>query len=272
MIESPKVPVSVIIPCYCCADTVDRAFSSIVTQSMLPMEVIFVDDCSKDENATQKKLHSIQDRYAHLLNIVILKAEVNDGPGSSRNLGWNLATQPYIAFLDADDSWHPRKLAIQFEWMQLHSDVSLSGHLSLQLEVGAPPPDLGVLSATQLSFEQLLITNSLPTRSVMLKRSIQERFYPGKRQAEDYLLWLQIAFTGAPIYRINLPMAFSYKEDFGASGLNANLSDSITGVLDTYRKLLDAGQLSFWRHILYKNIAILKHIRRKVLVSLRNYS
>jgi glycosyltransferase involved in cell wall biosynthesis len=265
-----KAPVSVIVPCYCCADTVERAFASIMAQTLLPMEVIFIDDCSKDGGKTLNKLYSLKDRNTGLLDIVILSMMANDGPGSSRNLGWGITTQPYIAFLDADDSWHPKKIAIQYEWMQARPDVLLSGHLSVQLKDGDSFPLLGAITATKLSTQKLLVSNLLPTRSVMLRRVVQERFYPGKRQAEDYLLWLHIAFTGAPIYRINLPLAFSYKEDFGASGLNGNLGDSIAGVLDAYRKLVEAGHLSFWQCQFYGALAYLKHLRRKFLVLLRN--
>ena len=264
-----RAPVSVIIPCFCCASTIGRAVRSILSQTMLPAELILVNDCSNDGGLTIAELKKIQEQYQDKIKIVVQEMEKNDGPGSSRNLGWSIATQPYIAFLDADDSWHPKKIAIQYGWMKSHPEAVLSGHLSNVLleEGGLSVTDQA--SVKQISLNSLLLSNCLPTRSVMLKTEVTQRFFKGKRQAEDYLLWLQIALTDAPIFLIGAPLAFSYKADFGSAGLNANLQESFLGVKDTYQKLLAAGQLSFWSYSLYIALAYVKHLRRQVLVSLR---
>ncbi len=112
-----KAPVSVIIPCFCCTSTIGRAVESILSQTLLPAELILVDDCSNDGGLTIAKLKQIQDQYQSEIKIMVLEMKRNDGPGSSRNLGWSIATQPYIAFLDADDSWHSKKIEIQYGWM-----------------------------------------------------------------------------------------------------------------------------------------------------------
>ncbi len=264
-----KAPVSVIIPCFCCTSTIGRAVESILSQTLLPAELILVDDCSNDGGLTIAKLKQIQDQYQSEIKIMVLEMKRNDGPGSSRNLGWSIATQPYIAFLDADDSWHSKKIEIQYGWMESHPEVVLSGHLSNVLLKEGDLPVVEKVSVKKITLNSLLLKNCLPTRSVMLKTALAERFFTGKRQAEDYLLWLQIAFTGAPIFLINAPLAFSYKSDFGSAGLNANLEESFLGVKDTYRKLWSTGQISFWNYSFYIALAYVKHFRRQILVGLR---
>ena len=264
-----RAPVTVIIPCFCCASTIGRAVQSILSQTVLPAELILVDDCSNDGGLTVAELKKIQDQHQNEMKIVVQQMEKNDGPGSSRNLGWSVATQPYIAFLDADDSWHPKKIEIQYGWMKMHPEAVLSGHLSNVLLEEGDLPVTNEASIKQINLNSLLLSNCLPTRSVMLKTEVTERFFKGKRQAEDYLLWLQIALTGAPIFLIGAPLAFSYKADFGSAGLNANLQESFLGVKDTYRKLWLAGQLSIWSYSLYIALAYVKHLRRQILVSLR---
>ncbi len=50
------VPVSVVIPCYCCEDTIERSVVSVMNQTGLPIEVILVDDASPDQGRTLSKL------------------------------------------------------------------------------------------------------------------------------------------------------------------------------------------------------------------------
>ncbi|RMG23518.1 MAG: glycosyltransferase family 2 protein, partial [Methanobacteriota archaeon] len=111
-----KCGVTAIVPCYCCSDTIERAFYSVVNQTVLPKEVILVDDASPDHGRTLSILHGLKQKFNETLDIRILAFEKNQGPASARNAGWEAATQPFIAFLDADDSWHPRKLEVQYQW------------------------------------------------------------------------------------------------------------------------------------------------------------
>lgn len=113
---SPQIAkLSVIIPCYRCASTIERSVASIASQTMLPAEVILVDDKSND--TTIDKLRQLKDLYKNDW-IKIISLPVNSGPSVARNTGWDAATQDYIAFLDADDSWHHKKIEIQYNWMK----------------------------------------------------------------------------------------------------------------------------------------------------------
>ncbi len=257
-----KVPVSVIIPCYRCADTINRALDSVIAQTLPPEEIILIDDFSNDAEVTLTALNHLRQVHQKA-NIKIVLLDKNSGPGSARNTGWEEASQPYLAFLDADDSWHPKKLEIQYHWMAAHPDVVLSGHQTIKLSTNDTLPKLPEnLVVHNINKYSLLFSNRFPTRSVMLKREITYRFLPEKRYAEDYLLWLTIIFNGHPAWFLNMPMAYSYKEDFGDGGLTGDLWKNQQGVLATYQQIYQLGLISIVAFILACSFSCMKYIRR----------
>jgi len=264
-----KAPVSVIIPCFRCADTIRRALDSIMLQTLLPEEIILVDDFSNDQNETIAVLESLRNLYSKT-NIKIVKLDKNSGPGSARNAGWQQASQPYLAFLDADDSWHPKKLKIQYQWMIEHPDAVLSGHQSLKITAQQILPTLpDNFVVTRVNKYSLLFSNRFPTRSVMLKRDVSFRFVPEKRYAEDYLLWLTIVFNGQSAWFLNSTMTYSYKEDFGESGLTGDLWKTQLGVLDTYQQIYNSGFISMVVFILVSSLSLCKYLRRLIITRAR---
>ncbi len=264
-----RAHVSVIIPCYRCADTIERAVASVMAQTLPPEEIILIDDFSNDAQETVSALNRLRQRHQEICIKVILLSE-NNGPGSARNAGWSASSQPYLAFLDADDSWHPRKLEIQYKWMEDHPEVLLSGHLSNVLEQGSALPELPTrVIAHQINKHKLLIKNCLPTRSVMLKREVPFKFVPGKRYAEDYMLWLTILLNGHQASLLEMPLAYSYKAEFGGGGLTGNLWKSEQGVIDTYQRLFNLGLISLVTLYLVSAFSLMKYWRRCFIVKLR---
>lgn len=268
--EEIYLPVSVIIPCFQCDKTIQRAVESVTAQTMQPQELILIDDYSNDEGATLTALARVADGCGGI-EVKILKSEVNLGPASARNLGWEQSTQPYIAFLDADDSWHPNKLEIQYQWMIENPDVELSSHASISINPDQHLPDLPKkIVAHPIRKIALLFHNYLPTRSVMLKSNITYRFTPEKRYAEDYLLWLKIVFLGGKAFFLDMPMAFAYKHEYGEGGLTSDLWRMQQGVLDTYDQLFSAKLISMPWLFLAKSFSIIKFLRRLVITKWRS--
>lgn len=213
-------PVSVVIPCWRSGLTIERAIASIDAQTWRPAEVIVVDDASADD--TVLKLHELALLYPNGW-IKVVELDVNGGPGPARNAGWNRALQPYIAFLDADDAWHPQKIELQLAWMQSNPEVVLSAHHTIELHDGDAAPIVDAnFSIQAVTLNQMLISNRFPTRSVMLRRELDVRF-AGKLVTEDYLLWLQIVSSGQPCVLINSPLAFSFRAEFSPGGYSGQL-------------------------------------------------
>ena len=260
---SDPAPVSVVIPCWRCGATIARAVESIAAQTRLPREVILVDDASGDD--TVSVLQTLMNQYPQGW-IKVIERPVNGGPGVARNAGWEAATSLYIAFLDADDAWHSRKLEIQAAWMEAHPEVALTGTRTVVRGTLDNPPILPVsFGIIPITFRRLLFVSLLPTRSVMIRTSLANRFVPGKRYSEDYLLWLSILAEGHQAFLIDLPLAYSFKADFGEAGLSSHLWRMHCEVLDTYCRLQRAGHLSGALRMVVTSYALLKFCRRMAL-------
>lgn len=260
-------PVSVVIPCYNCAFSIERAVASVTSQTTRPGELILVDDASTDH--TRDVIAEMQERYgADWLHVVVL--ERNEGPATARNAGWDAARYQYLAFLDADDSWHPKKLEIQWAFMNAHPEVHICAHGYFETDANRSSGATSVPTGYKiLKRAQLLLTNRLATRTVMLKRSLGYRFAPGKRYAEDYLLWLQMACDGKTIALLEAKLAYAYKAAYGDSGLSGSLWRMERGELETYWQLKREGRLGTAAASLLTMWSLAKYCRRLLWVSLR---
>ncbi len=259
-------PVSAVIPCFRCAATIDRAVESVARQSVLPTELILVDDASGDD--TLPALHRLQHRFPSGW-IKIIAQNSNCGAGAARNAGWDAAQSEYIAFLDADDAWHPKKLEIQLDAMLAHPDAALSGHRSTIGTTLANPEFSGNVPIEKISFRQLLFANRFVTPSVMLKRSLPFRFRAGQRHMEDHLLWMQIAASGALVLRLEAQLALTFKPAYGASGLSNDLWLMEKSEYSNYRHLAETGVISRFSAIVMCAYSTLKFLKRMVVVAAR---
>lgn len=236
-----RIPVSVVIPCYRCAETIERALASVAAQSALPEKVILVEDCSGD--GTLEKLYQLRGLYSDDWVQVIAKPR-NSGPGETRNIGWDVASTPYVAFLDSDDSWHPRKLELQYKLMAGDPALALTGHGSQYLDGPCtivehnPLPAFPHQYIYPVSSNYLLLSNAFSTTSVvMLRRDLPQRFEPDKKYCEDYLLWMQIVFSGGKASVLKLPLSYAYKSAYGEGGLTQSIWRMEKGELDAYQKI-----------------------------------
>lgn len=266
-LEVGNAPVSVIIPCYRCSHFIERAVKSVINQKLQPSELILVDDFSDDDFLTKKKLLSLS-QLPLPFQIKIIECSRNMGPGTARNIGWNSASHPYIAFLDADDSWHPEKILLQYSIMKNNPDCSISAHKSSVLkEEGISGVDsIKDPKIISVSIRQLLFRNLFPTRSVMLKTEINHRFVNGKKYSEDYLLWLEILGNLNKAVFIEASLAFSYKNDYGAAGLNGNLIKSEIGELHTLFTIYCKGYVGIAMYLLCSIFSMIKFFRRILIV------
>lgn len=92
---------SVIVPNYNKAKYLEKCVRSISNQSLIPKEIIVVDDCSTDDSLAV--LHSLQKTIS---NLVIVQLEENKGVSNARNVGAKRANSLYLKFLDADDFYY----------------------------------------------------------------------------------------------------------------------------------------------------------------------
>ena len=161
-----KIPqVSIIIAYYKKKLFFEETINSILNQTYLNFEVIVVyDDVDKQELSFVKKVLNKLPRYKVIIN------KKNIGAGLSRNKGINCASGKYIAFCDADDLWHKKKLELQIFFMEqrrvnfCHTSYKIINHL------GNP---LGYFKiAKELNYQDLLKSCDIATSSVVIHKNI----------------------------------------------------------------------------------------------------
>ncbi len=192
----PQPLVTVIIPAYNAAATVARALDSALAQTYRPIEVIVVDDCSKD--ATSAIVAAYRDERIRLLRL-----PRNYGAGGVLNPAIAIARGEYIAFLDADDEWLPTKLAKQVPVLRENPRATMvncacrcvdqSGNVAL--DWGTPPPglDKGDL------WRALLAETHIAKPSVVARASALREVGPFDstlRTGEDQDMWIRLAMAG----------------------------------------------------------------------------
>jgi len=190
--------VTVIIPTYNSAALVTQAIDSALAQTTAPTEIIVIDDGSADDTKTRLAPYTNRIKYHH---------QSNQGVAAARNLGLREATSDFIAFLDADDLWHPQKLELQLQAIATHSEISL-----LATERSATISTLPLQNPNdqiqKIPWKDLVVKNRFTTSSVLLRRSILNQtghFDTALQGPEDYDLWLRIAEL-APVAKLHLPL------------------------------------------------------------------
>ena len=115
--------VSVVIPAHRAAGTVGRAIRSIAAGTVQPKEIIVVNDGDDPDTAA-----AVEEASRALTGIeVVVVGQPQAGAAAARNRGLSSATGEFVAFLDADDEWMPRKLERSMGWLA-QGDLDLVAH------------------------------------------------------------------------------------------------------------------------------------------------
>ncbi|MGH7773458.1 MAG: glycosyltransferase family 2 protein [Candidatus Binatia bacterium] len=251
--------VSVIIPTYNRWPMLCDAIESVLGQSYKDFELIVVDDGSED--GTVEKLVG----YSSALRVI---CHPRRGVAAARNIGVRWSSGRYLAFLDSDDMWKPRKLETQVAFMEAHLEIQICQTEEIWIRNGVRvnpkkkhrKPSGDILRA---SLDRCLVSPS----AVMMSRGLMERlggFDEAFMVCEDYDLWLRIA-VDTPVPLIPEPLVLK------RGGHGDQLSRSTWG-LDRFRamalqKLLRSGlrgERRTWTiQVLANKVAILAQGARK---------
>lgn len=258
------VAVSVVIPCFRSVGTIQRAVDSVLQQTQKPAEIILVEDASRD--GTLEVLREIEMQSPGWIKVIAL--DENSGAASARNAGWAVASQPYIAFLDADDSWHPKKIEIQYAYMCQNPKVVLCGHGRRILKETDTLPDWEVgaqFGAERISVWSLLLSNRFVTPSVMLRRDVPQRFHEKQRYMEDHLLWSEIVCGGGAVMKLDVELTAIYKHSYGEAGLSSQIWLMGKSDIANYKLLYQRGCIKWWEWWVLSLYSSLKFMRRSFI-------
>lgn len=190
--------VSVIIPCYKHARFVRQAAESILRQTFKDLELIVVDDNSKDGSV--EVLRELEKADSRLRLVV---HDRNLGASRSRNDGLRMAQGEFVGFCDADDLWKPDKLERQIKGLAANPECDVAycdaeitdqnGHLTGELfsdQFRLPPSPSGDL------FEVLCARNFINMTTVLLRRnSLGDKLFfdESVKWVEDWWQWIRLA-------------------------------------------------------------------------------
>jgi glycosyltransferase involved in cell wall biosynthesis len=193
--NSPKV--SVIIPAYNAMTYLPVTIDNLVRQTFTDFEVLIVNDGSSDNIVEWFSQISDSPYKSKAHRRLRLISQSNQGISQTRNLGIMEAKGEYVAFLDADDLWHPSKLQKQVSCLDRYPEISLVHSWLLLID------KLGKSTGKVLKYNlsgwvepQLLERNQIGSPSVMIRRRCFDSvglFDPKLRAIEDWDMWIRMS-------------------------------------------------------------------------------
>lgn len=210
--------ISIIIPCYNCELYVTDTLNSVFKQDYRPLEVICVNDGSKDN--TLKILNSILVPEGIVFKIITIE---NKGASAARNIGFNESKGEIIQFLDADDLITKEKLSAQFLGFDDQVDIVLSDYAKMdaQLIKENSKSDFSSILTNPVLFALRDVITSL---NPIYKRSLIEKWggYDEKLPcSQDWEFNLRLILNGARIrfvsgnFSVIRQLSGSISSDFG---------------------------------------------------------
>lgn len=197
MSEENQYKVSVIIPTYNRAWTLDNAIESAFSQDYKDFEIIVVDDGSTDDTC------KILEKYKSRIRIFF---QENKGVSVARNIGIENSRGNFIAFLDSDDAWEKDKLSCQINFFKKNPQAMICQTEEIWIRNGRRVnPQKKHQKLSGIIFEKSLHLCIISPSSVMIKKELLESkgvFNKNFPVCEDYDLWLRITHD-TPVFLID---------------------------------------------------------------------
>lgn len=242
-IDAPRV--SVLMPCFDVAETVDEAIASLVEQTMPDFELVAVDDGSTDGTADHLQGWAARDARIRVLHIP------HAGIIAALNAGLAACRAPYVARMDADDRAHEERLERQAGFLDANPQIALVGSL-----VEGFPAD-GVREGFRLYMEWLnhLVDHDSITREIYIESPLahpsvtfrkrwveQVGGYQDRGWPEDYDLWLRMHLAGARFAKV--PEVLLYWREHGERLTRTDARYSVENFLRAKAHYLRLGPLA----------------------------
>jgi glycosyltransferase involved in cell wall biosynthesis len=255
--------ISAIIPVYNDFDTIERALLSVVKQTYSGnIRIIVVNDGSKPE--MQDHLNEfIKNNESNNRSFLLLSQE-NKGVSAARNDGVLNAKSEFIAFLDADDEWHPDKISRQYNIINKRKLNFLASTYTYD-EFSKVKSEIKLVRYT---FKQMLVRNRFSTPSVMMRRQFFNSlggFDESLGYIEDYDLWLRVALVNNIYMIYNPPLVRLHKFAYGVSGLSSNMKMMYSSEKIVYKKLFKNKQINIFQYCMASILLRIKFIKRLII-------
>jgi glycosyltransferase involved in cell wall biosynthesis len=233
----PMPAVSVIIPTYNRAEFLRLAITSVLNQTFQDFEIIVVDDASEDH--TREVVNNFHDK-----RIKYIRHEVNKRVAAARNTGVLNSSGDYIAFVDDDDEWLPKKLQMQVALIEA-SPSTIGGVYTGFIQIDQSTGQIlgQMLHKRRGNIYNDLLKSNFIGSPVLLRRECFDRvglFDESIEFGEEYDLLLRVAKE----FHFEYVPEYLYKYLFHGNQLTTNVGAMIRGLEAQIRKHGD----SFLKH------------------------
>lgn len=177
---------SVVTPMYNAARHIEETIQSALAQTHRDVEVLAVDDCSKDD--TCEVVARIADRDSR---VKLLRHTTNGGPATARNTALAAARGRYIAFLDADDLWLPDKLELQLACMRdTGAGMCYTAYRRIDAQGNVISPVIRV--PPSMTYRSACRNTAMMTSTVVVDSDQSGPFRMKQTYYDDYACWLEL--------------------------------------------------------------------------------
>ncbi|WAC59871.1 glycosyltransferase family 2 protein [Brevundimonas sp. SL130] len=216
--------ISVVIPTFNRQDTIVDAIKTALDQTLAPIEVIVVDDCSTD--ATVERVRAYSDS-----RVVLISQPKNMGGGAARNAGILAAKGDWVALLDSDDLWRADKLELQSRAIENARDAICYSNLEFfGGDAGRPYWNLRPLrNGEPLADYMIAEGQAVQTSSLYMYKqtAVSILFDERLRRHQDWDFVLRAEREGMHFVYIDLPLVLYRMSDSESVSRNANVSATL---------------------------------------------
>lgn len=253
--------VSVVIPMYNSAGTIERALKSVCDQYYKgQIEIIVVNDGSTDnsQNVVENFIHDHPNNDVKLIN------QENGGVSKARNTGLRNAKGDYIALLDSDDAWNLNKIERQIFIMETYNFDFICG---LRNNENVKFPYRVKNGVSIMTLRKLMIRIVGQTSTSIFKRKILDNtgfFDEQQKFSEDANFWMRISLNNR-MGILNEQLATT-DNDYGQSGLSSNMNEMEKGVHKNINEMFYKKKINFIEFLFFKSFAKFKYMVRMLKV------
>lgn len=182
--------VSIITPAWNAARFIGQTIESVLAQTAPSYEMLIADDCSTDDTRDIIRAYASQDA-----RVVLVTCEQNGGPAAARNAALDRARGRYIAFLDSDDFWLPRKLERQLDVMQ-STGAAITYTRFTRVDADGVPVSPSIPVPPSLGYRDLLKNTAIATSTAVVDQQQTGPFRMQRTYYDDFALWVELLGRG----------------------------------------------------------------------------
>lgn len=221
--------VSIVTPVYNAEKFISETIDSIQKQTYKDWELILVDDCSSDSSYDIISEYMKNDK-----RIRYIKLEKNSGAAVSRNTGIKNARGRFIAFVDSDDIWLPKKLEKQVKYM-LDKNIGFTFTSYRYMKEDGIKTNKVAKAPKKINYNGLLKNTIIGCSTVVLDRNIVGDFLmPLVKKGQDTATWLMILRNQKYAYGIE-EVLVDYR--LVGNSLSSNKIKALKRTWNTYRNV-----------------------------------